>query len=621
MDRNSLIGFSLIFLILIGYYWVTKPSDAELARQQKSRDSIALVKQQAEKAKAAANNNQDTLAPATKPAVDTAAMREELGGFAAYVGGTEQEVTIENDKLAVTLSNKGGRISSVRLKEFKRSDGKPLVLFEPKHSGFYYEFFTNRSSLRTDQFYWELASKTADAATFRLTDGKGRTMLQEYKLSKSQYLVDYNLVFDSMNQVVLKNRPDIKLVWESTLPLQEKEVKREAETSTIYYRLPEESPEYISERDYETKELQSRIQWVSFKQQYFNSTLIARENFDKGARLTTEETKLPGHIKGLRSELYLPYDLSDRKVFGMHFFFGPNHFQTLNKVDVGTGDLDMHRIIPLGWGVFRWVNRFIVIPVFNFLDDYIGSYGIIILLLTIIIRILLLPLVFKSFVSTAKMRLLKPELDAIKEKHNGDLQKVQMDSLALYRKAGVSPMSGCFPLLLQMPVLIALFQFFPSSFELRQKAFLWALDLSQYDSIWNFPNGFNLPGYGNHVSLFTLLMTISTVLYTHMNNQLTGVTGQMKWIGYLMPVIFMGVLNDYASGLTYYYFVSNVVGFGQQWMFKAMVDEKKLHAKMEANRKKPAAPKTGFQKRMEDMMKQQKEMQQRRGNKLPPKKK
>jgi YidC/Oxa1 family membrane protein insertase len=446
-------------------------------------------------------------------------------------------------------------------------------------------------------------------------------MLQEYKLSKSQYLVDYNLVFDSMNQVVLKNRPDIKLVWESTLPLQEKEVKREAETSTIYYRLPEESPEYISERDYETKELQSSIQWVSFKQQYFNSTLIARENFDKGARLTTEETKLPGHIKGLRSELYLPYDLSDRKVFGMHFFFGPNHFQTLNQVDVGTGDLDMHRIIPLGWGVFRWVNRFIVIPVFNFLDDYIGSYGIIILLLTIIIRILLLPLVFKSFVSTAKMRLLKPELDAIKEKHNGDLQKVQVDSLALYRKAGVSPMSGCFPLLLQMPVLIALFQFFPSSFELRQKAFLWAQDLSQYDSIWNFPGGFNLPGYGNHVSLFTLLMTISTVLYTHMNNQLTGVTGQMKWIGYLMPVIFMGVLNDYASGLTYYYFVSNVVGFGQQWMFKAMVDEKKLHAKMEANRKKPTAPKTGFQKRMEDMMKQQREMQQNRGKNLPPKRK
>lgn len=207
------------------------------------------------------------------------------------------------------------------------------------------------------------------------------------------------------------------------------------------------------------------------------------------------------------------------------------------------------------------------------------------------------------------MRLLKPELDAIKEKYNGDLQKSQVESMALYRKAGVSPMSGCFPLLLQMPVLIALFQFFPSSFELRQKAFLWAHDLSQFDSIYNFPGGFHLPGYGNHISLFTLLMTLSTLATTYINNQLTGVTGQMKWLGYVMPVIFMGVLNSYAAGLNYYYFVSNMVGMGQQWLFKSMVDEKKLHAQMEANRKKPAASKSGFQKRMEDMMKQQRELQ------------
>jgi YidC/Oxa1 family membrane protein insertase len=307
--------------------------------------------------------------------------------------------------------------------------------------------------------------------------------------------------------------------------------------------------------------------------------------------------------------LYLPYDLAAQKNFSMHFFFGPNHFQTLNKVDVGLPDLELHRIIPLGWGIFRWVNRYIVIPVFNFLDDYIGNYGIIILLLTIIIRLLLLPLVFKSYKSTAKMRLLKPELDAIKEKYNGDLQKSQIESMALYRKAGVSPMSGCIPLLLQMPVLIALFQFFPSSFELRQKAFLWAHDLSQFDSIYNFPGGFHLPGYGNHISLFTLLMTLSTLATTYINNQLTGVTGQMKWLGYIMPVIFMGVLNSYAAGLNYYYFVSNMVGMGQQWLFKSMVDEKKLHAQMEANRKKPAAAKSGFQKRMEDMMKQQRELQ------------
>jgi YidC/Oxa1 family membrane protein insertase len=617
MDRNSLVGFGLIFLILIGYYWFTRPSEAELASQQRRRDSIERVESAKAKAAAAQADTLKKAAAGTPVAAapDTAALRRELGGFASALEGKEQSFVIENDKLAVTLTNKGGRISSVRLKEFRRSDSSALMLFDQNHSSFYYEFFTNNGSLRTDKCYWEIVTQSKEAISFRLSDGQGSSVLQHYRLAKGDYLVDYSLELDSMHVVVLKNRPDLKLVWESTLPKQERDIQRERETSTIYYRLPEESPEYISEMSYEEKELKARLQWVSFKQQFFNSTLIAKDHFDKDARLSTQEIKGNNDqlVKTMRAELYLPYDLAANKKFAMNFFFGPNHFQTLNKVNVGTADdLELHRIIPLGWGIFRWVNRYIVIPVFNFLDDYIGNYGIIILLLTFIIRILLLPLVFKSYKSTAKMRLLKPELDAIKEKYNGDLQKSQIESMALYRKAGVSPMSGCFPLLLQMPVLIALFQFFPSSFELRQKAFLWAHDLSQFDSIYNFPGGFHLPGYGSHISLFTLLMTLSTLATTYINNQLTGVTGQMKWLGYVMPVIFMGVLNSYAAGLNYYYFVSNMVGMGQQWLFKSMVDEKKLHSQMEANRKKPAASKSGFQKRMEDMMKQQRELQARK---------
>jgi YidC/Oxa1 family membrane protein insertase len=617
MDRNSLVGFGLIFLILIGYYWFTRPSEAELAAQQRRRDSIERVESAKAKAQADAVKS-DTLknpeTPVSAAASDTAAQRREMGGFATTLQGKEERFVIENDKLAITLSNKGGRIGSVRLKEYRRSDSTALMLFDQEHSSFYYEFFTNAGSLRTDQCFWQVVSQSKEAISFRLSDGQGSSILQHYRLAKGDYLLDYSLQLDSMNMVVLKNRPDLKLVWESTLPKQERDVKRERETSTIYYRMPEENPEYISEMSYEEKELKARLQWVSFKQQFFNSTLIARDNFDKDARLSTREVKGTNEqlVKTMRAELYLPYDLSAQKKFSMHFFFGPNHFQTLNKVDLGMQDLELHRIIPLGWGIFRWVNRYIVIPVFNFLDDYIGNYGIIILLLTFTIRLLLLPLVFKSYKSTAKMRLLKPELDAIKEKYNGDLQKSQVESMGLYRKAGVSPMSGCIPLLLQMPVLIALFQFFPSSFELRQKAFLWAHDLSQFDSIYNFPGAFHIPGYGNHISLFTLLMTLSTLATTYMNNQLTGVTGQMKWLGYIMPVIFMGVLNSYAAGLNYYYFVSNMVGMGQQWLFKTMVDEKKLHAQMEANRKKPASAKSGFQKRMDEMMKQQKELQARK---------
>ena len=245
------------------------------------------------------------------------------------------------------------------------------------------------------------------------------------------------------------------------------------------------------------------------------------------------------------------------------------------------------------------MNRYVVVPVFHMLEGVIGSMGIIILLLTVIIKMVLLPLVYKSYISTAKMRILKPELDVIKEKHGSDLQKMQSENMELYRKAGVSPLSGCVPMLLQLPILFAMFQFFPNAFELRQKAFLWAQDLSQYDG----PSlGFTIPFYGDHVSFFTLLMTISTLIYTHLNNQISGVTGQMKYIGYFMPIIFLGVLNSYASGLTWYYFVSNMITFTQQWVIRRTVDDQKLHAQIAENRKKPVT-KSKFQQRMEEAMK------------------
>jgi YidC/Oxa1 family membrane protein insertase len=281
------------------------------------------------------------------------------------------------------------------------------------------------------------------------------------------------------------------------------------------------------------------------------------------------------------------------------FYFGPNQYNTLENVDFGIQEASVERIIPMGWGIFGWVNRGLVLPIFTFLQGLIGNAGIMIMLLTIIIKTMLLPLVYKSYISTAKMRILKPEMDAIKEKHNNDLQKVQAENMALYKKAGVSPLSGCVPMLLQLPILFAMFQFFPHAFELRQKTFLWSHDLSQWDGPYL---GFNIPFYGDHVSFFTLLMTASTLIYTHLNNQISGVTGQMKWMGYLMPVIFLGVLNDYASGLTWYYFVSNMITFGQQWAIRKMVDDDKLHKQIAEARKKPVK-KSAFQQKMEEAMK------------------
>ena len=281
----------------------------------------------------------------------------------------------------------------------------------------------------------------------------------------------------------------------------------------------------------------------------------------------------------------------------MSFYYGPNHYQTLNKYHIG-----MEKLVPLGWGIFGWVNRFAVIPVFNFLNSFNINYGIIILLLTILIKVVLLPLTYKSYISTAKMKVLQPEMSELQAKFKADPMKLQQETMALYRKAGVSPLGGCLPMVLQMPILIAMFRFFPASIELRQEGFLWAKDLSTYDSILDLP--FNIPFYGDHVSLFTILMTVSTLIYTRMNMQMTAATNpSMKYVMYLMPIMFLGIFNNYSSGLSYYYFLANMITFGQQYLFKSFVDEKAIHAKIQENKKKPVK-KSKFQERLEKMAKE-----------------
>ena len=311
-------------------------------------------------------------------------------------------------------------------------------------------------------------------------------------------------------------------------------------------------------------------------------------------------------VKTLSATFSLPYDRKPSQSYGMRFYFGPNHYQTLKKID----DLNLEKLIPLGWGIFGWVNRFLVIPTFNFLDSFNINYGIIILLLTILVRILILPLTYGSFKSQAKMKVLAPEMAEINEKFKDDAMKKQQEVMSLYRKAGVNPLGGCIPGLLQLPILIAMFRFFPSSIELRQQSFLWATDLSTYDSILNLP--FTIPFYGDHVSLFTLLMTVSTLIYTRMNMQMTAATNpQMKWMMYLMPIMFLGFFNNYSAGLSYYYFLSNIIGFGQQYLFKAFLDENKIHAQIQENKKKPVK-KSSFQQRLEQMSKEKGQLPKKR---------
>jgi YidC/Oxa1 family membrane protein insertase len=597
MDRNTVIGFSLIFLILIGYYWYTAPTPEQQAAFDKQRDSIAQV----EAAKANPVKSATTAANVSKANIssDTALVKS-LGGFASQLSGKAEVIQLRSKQLSVDVRTKGGNMGRVMLNGHKRSDSSALELLSniDAYNEWFFELYTANGPLKSSDFYWNVVKQSPSSVTMRLGD-TSRYIDQTYTLDADGYTVKHAMSFKGIDELIKSRTSGIKIFWRAQLHKQERDMKWETQNTTVVYKMVGEDADKLDVASPDAEELKNNLEWVGFKQQYFSAIMVADSTFSSDAKISWKETKEPGKIKDLQAEVYLDFDRQSYKEYGFSYYFGPNQYYTMQEAKVGKANAGLERVIPLGWGLFGWVNRYVVIPVFHALDGVIGSMGIIILLLTIIIKTALLPLVYKSYISTAKMRILKPELDVIKEKHGNDMQKMQQDNMALYRKAGVSPMSGCVPVLLQMPILFAMFQFFPNAFELRQKAFLWATDLSQYDGPML---GFNIPFYGDHVSFFTILMTVSTLIYTHFNNQLSGVTGQMKYIGYFMPIIFLGVLNDYAAGLTWYYFVSNMITFGQQWVIRRTVDDTKLHAQIAENRKKPVT-KSKFQQRMEEAMK------------------
>ena len=598
MDRNTVIGFSLIFLILIGYYWYTAPTPEQQAAFQRQQDSLAKIE-----AAQASPSKSATAADASvikKDIVVDSALTGTLGSMATQLKGESQFVTLKSKQLSVDIRTKGGNLGKVVLNNHKRSDSSALELLSnlDAYNQWFFELYTANGTLNSGDFYWQAIKQTPNSVTLRLGDS-ARYIDQTYTLDENGYTVKHSLALKGIDELVKSRTSGIKVFWRAQLHKQERDMKWESQNTTVVYKMSGEDADKLDVASPDADELKNNLEWVGFKQQYFSAIMVADSGFSSDAKIAWKETKEPGKIKDLQAEVYLDYERQSFKEYGFNYYFGPNQYYTMQEASVGKANAGLERIIPLGWGIFGWVNRYVVIPVFHMLDGVIGSMGIIILLLTIIIKSALLPLVYKSYISTAKMRILKPELDVIKEKHGNDMQKMQQENMALYRKAGVSPMSGCVPVLLQMPILFAMFQFFPNAFELRQKTFLWAMDLSQYDG----PSlGFNIPFYGDHVSFFTILMTISTLIYTHFNNQLSGVTGQMKYIGYFMPIIFLGVLNDYAAGLTWYYFVSNMITFGQQWAIRRTVDDTKLHAQIAENRKKPVT-KSKFQQRMEEAMK------------------
>jgi YidC/Oxa1 family membrane protein insertase len=620
MDKNSWIGLLLIMAILLGWSYYTRPSEEQIQRERARRDSIMRVEQQRqleiELQKTQAAEQAQIVSPEASDSAASEMLRNQYGEFAVCAVGEREFYTVENNLMKIKFTNLGGRIASVELKNYDSYDSLPVVLFEGDSTIFSLGFFAQNRRIETGKLFFTPSENIAAAkvesdslvVSFTLDLGNDRSMKYIYTIKPDSYVVGFDIKMHNLNSLVPATSGYLTLNWESYLKRQEKGEKWEMMNSTIAYRYFNDDVEQLSETsDTDNETVNSRLQWVSFKQQFFNSTLIAKEGFANAA-VKLEKTVSAKHLKHLTADLSLPYEGQPDETIAMEMFFGPNHFKTLKALDI-----DLQNIIPLGRSIFRWVNVGIVIPVFNFLGRFIDNFGVIILILTILIKLVLFPLTYKQYKSTGMMSALKPEIDKLNEKYpkQEDAMKKQQAMMDLYKRAGVSPMGGCLPVLLQMPLLIAMFRFFPASIELRHESFLWVDDLSTYDAILNLP--FSIPWYGDHVSLFCLLMTIVNIIYIKMSGQANAGGQQMpgmKMMMYMMPIMMLFWFNDYAAALSYYYFLTLLITIVQTYVIKRTINPEEVLERLKTAKVQKAPTKSRFQQRLEEAAK-------KRGVKLP----
>ena len=598
-DKNSLIGFVLMAIILIVFNTFFFPEVPQ--EQAPTTTPTEAVISETQIAETVINA---PIIPTLNDSIVSEELKATYGIFAAAAIGEDEFQIIENDKLKITVANKGGRITSVILKEYQTFDSLALDLFDADSSRFNLQFTTGHNINTADLYF--VSEQRNNTLSMKLKADDSHYVEYLYTVT-DDYLIDFDINFVGMESIIPSGVNYMNLEWQVKTPQTEKsKTNQDMYTGLQYQYSSDNEVDYLSFTSTDDDKINARLNWVAFKQQFFSAIFIAKDGFEKPTYLTSTKSEGSKFIKDLAAKFELPYSHKRDEQLSFQFYFGPNHYKTLESYNSGFEEL-----VPLGWGIFGWVNQYIIINLFDFLSKYFSSYGIIILLLTLIIKLGLSPFTYKAFLSQAKMKVLKPEIDKITEKNKGkDQMKTQQETMALYRKAGVNPMGGCLPMLFQFPILIAMFRFFPASIELRQESFLWADDLSSYDSIYNL--GFEIPFYGDHISLFTLLMTVSTLLYTRMNSSMaTGQMAQMKWMMYLMPIMFLGFFNNYAAGLSYYYFLANMFTFTQQYFMKRMINEDAILAQLQENKKKPKK-KSKFQKKLEEMQRKQEQKMKKR---------
>lgn len=605
MDRNQIIGLVLMMVFITVYFAVFQDEPEETAPDQQA--TTTTVQEQ----DTLASTNNSTPTPQLTDSAMAKLNEMKFGVFSAAANGVEKTIEVENADLKIRFNTKGATIEETTLKNYMDYVGNPVVLSTPETSQqhLYIEHLGKEIDLNNLYFMSE-QSKVADTTILTFTMGLNEYswIKYEYAVPPSGYQVGFKINTKGLNDLIGE---DINYVWNQKYNRLELDINDARTRSTVRYSTTDEDVDFITRRSTSLEEelLEEPIRWMAFQQKFFTSAIIADDQFKTGLIQTEVDESDTLTIKKGMMKGQIPYEQFLVGNVGFTYYFGPNDFDVMKEVAPR-----FEKNVYMGISFFAGINRHFIRHIFNFLERFFSNYGIIIMIMVIFIRILLSPLTYKSHMSMAKMRVLKPQLDEIKEKHDGNMQEAQKEQMELYRKVGINPLSGCIPMVLQMPILFSLFYFFPNSIDLRQASFLWSSDLSTYDNVLDLP--FTIPMYGDHVSLFTLLMTVSTILYTWSNSQITTVQGPMKTLQYLMPVMFLFFLNSFSSGLTFYYFVSNMSTFGQTFLFRRFIDEDKIKAVLEENKKKNAnKKKSKFQSRLEEAMKANQEAQKQKKKK------
>ncbi|WP_297411495.1 membrane protein insertase YidC [uncultured Alistipes sp.] len=643
MDKQTITGIVLIALIFLGFTLYNSKQQQKWQAEQAAIEAEAALADSLERALNPALPVADPTAVVTPAQPDSLALNAEAAYYGPQLAAARtaepETFTVENGVMKVEFSTRGGQITDVTLKDYtkyapKEERNQPVRMFDPELSNFDLSLYVKNGfknvRINTSEFTFGAEPVAAQEQTQRvvmtLPVSDDARLRFEYTIAESgsperDYLIDLDVRFENMAPL-MANQTSVVIDWKQLTYQNEKGFKNENMYTTAAYRFPgEASIEELGMSDEDkSKKVATAVNWVAFKQQFFSSVLVAYDDFSTADIGFDTADAGSGYVKEFAMQATLPYS-PQTEVLRLGLYFGPNKYAILKKVtDPEGGALAMERMIPLGWGIFGWVNRWFVIPVFDLLRQFNLNFGIIILILAILVKVIISPLTYKSYVSTAKMRVIKPEVDALAQKfpRQEDAMKRQQATMELYKKAGINPMGGCIPMLIQMPIIIAMFRFFPASIELRGQHFLWADDLSSYDSIANLP--FSIPFYGDHVSLFALLMTGALFAFSYINYQQTAssqpqMAGMKFMMVYMMPLMMLFWFNDYASGLCFYYFLANLITIVQTMVIRRMIDDDKIHAIMAANAaKNQNRKKSKFQLRYEELMRQQ-ELQQKKQKK------